>query len=90
MTREVIMADIMFDIVKHYGAISEEKGGWKKEVNLVSWNNRNPKIDIRDWAPGHEKMGKGITLTQEEAVKLMEVIAGALEKQDPADRPFSR
>jgi hypothetical protein len=55
--------------------LSEGKGSWKKEVNLVSWNDREPKIDIRDWLPNHEKMGKGITLTQEEAIQL----AGLLE-----------
>jgi hypothetical protein len=68
------MADISFDIVKHFGVISEEKGGWKKELNLVSWNGRTPKLDLRDWSPGHEKMGKGITLTQNEAVKLVELL----------------
>jgi hypothetical protein len=72
------MADISFDILKHFGVLSEERTGWKKEVNLVSWSGRNPKIDIREWAPGHEKMGKGITLTQEEAVQLMELLAAAL------------
>jgi hypothetical protein len=73
------MADITYNIEKTFGVISEEKSGWKKEVNLVSWNNRNPKIDIRDWSSGHEKMGKGITLTKEEAVKLMELLTGAIE-----------
>jgi hypothetical protein len=77
------MSDITFDIVKHYGVLSEEKGGWKKEINLVSWNGRNPKFDIRDWAPGHEKMGKGITLSREEAARLMGLIAGALEEKAP-------
>jgi len=68
------MADITFDIVKSYGVISEEKGGWRKELNLVSWNGRTPKLDIRDWSPDHEKMGKGITLTKEEAGKLAELL----------------
>ncbi|GHV63288.1 hypothetical protein AGMMS49587_12840 [Spirochaetia bacterium] len=76
------MADITYDILKHYGVISEEKGGWKKEINLVSWNGRNPKIDIRDWAPGHEKMGKGITLSREEATILGELLVVALEKPE--------
>lgn len=71
------MADITFDVMKHYGVISEEKTGWKKEVNLVSWNGRPPKIDIRDWDPGHEKMGKGITLSKEEAQKLAEILTKA-------------
>jgi hypothetical protein len=76
------MADITFDIMKHFGVVSEDKGGWKKELNLVSWNGRNPKIDIRDWSPGHEKMGKGITLTSEEGAKLAELLALALAKPE--------
>jgi hypothetical protein len=75
------MADISFDIVKHFGVISEEKGGWKKELNMVSWNGRTPKFDLRDWAPGHEKMGKGVTLDKDEAAKLAELLTLAL--QDP-------
>jgi hypothetical protein len=72
------MADITFDIVKHFGPVSEEKSGWKKELNLVSWNGRSPKFDVRDWAPGHEKMGKGVTLSRDEAAKLAELLAVAL------------
>ncbi|MDR0289854.1 MAG: hypothetical protein LBI06_02860 [Treponema sp.] len=68
------MADISFDIVKHFGVIAEEKGGWRKELNLVSWNGRTPKFDVRDWSPGRDKMGKGITLTKDEAAKLAELI----------------
>jgi hypothetical protein len=69
------MEEIQFDVIQHFGVISEGKGGWKKELNLVSWSGRAPKLDIRDWAPGHEKMGKGITLTREEAAKLAELLA---------------
>ncbi|MFP3090486.1 hypothetical protein LQZ21_09190 [Treponema sp. TIM-1] len=72
------MPDITYDIIKSYGILSEERGGWKKELNLVSWNGRTPKFDLRDWAPGHEKMGKGITLTREEAIKLAEYLSSAL------------
>jgi hypothetical protein len=80
--RRKIMAEISFDIVKHFGVISEEKGGWKKELNSVSWNGRAPKLDIRDWAPGHEKMGKGVTLTEEEAAELVELLTAALAKPE--------
>ncbi|GHU83672.1 hypothetical protein FACS189468_8990 [Spirochaetia bacterium] len=73
------MPDISFDILKNYGVLSEEKSGWKKELTLVSWNGRNPKFDLRDWAPDHEKMGKGITLTREEAEKLAELLKAALD-----------
>ncbi|GHV89372.1 hypothetical protein AGMMS50267_17320 [Spirochaetia bacterium] len=75
------MPDISYDILKCFGVISEEKGGWKKELNLVSWNGRSPKFDIRDWEPGHQKMGKGITLTREEAELLSEYLQTALETQ---------
>jgi hypothetical protein len=75
-----VMDSIKFDIVKHFGFISSEKSGWKKELNLVSWSGRTPKLDIRDWAPGHEKMGKGITLTEEEAAQLAELLVSALAK----------
>jgi hypothetical protein len=76
------MADITFEIVKPIGVISEEKGGWRKELNLVSWNGRTPKLDIRDWSPDHAKMGKGVTLTKEEAAKLAELIQGAVKSEE--------
>ena len=64
------MADIKFEITEHIGVLSEGSKGWTKEINRVSWNDRDPKIDIREWSPDHTKMGKGITLTDEEAQKL--------------------
>ena len=60
------MAGIKYDIVKEVGVVSENSSGWTKEINLISWNDRAPKYDIRDWAPGHEKMGKGVTLSADE------------------------
>ena len=76
------MDNFSFEVVKHFGVISQEKSGWQKELNLVSWSGRTPKFDIRDWAPGREKMGKGITLTQAEAVELVKLLNLALEKQE--------
>lgn len=70
------MADIKFEIKKSIGVISESSKGWTKELNLVSWNGAAPKYDIRDWDPEHEKMGKGVTLTEEEMMKLKELIEG--------------
>lgn len=64
------MADIKYDIVEEIGVISENAKGWKKELNLISWNGAAPKYDIRDWAPEHEKMGKGITMTEAEIESL--------------------
>ena len=68
------MSDFKYDVTKHIGVISSEKNNWRKELNLVSWNGRAPKLDIRDWAPDREKMGKGVTLTQEEAEKLVKLL----------------
>ena len=67
------MADFKFDIVEHLGVISEK--GWTKELNLVSWNGARPKFDLRDWAPDHEKMGKGITLSNEEFEALKDLMS---------------
>ena len=64
------MSEFTYEIVEEIGVISENEKGWKKELNLISWNGGEPKYDIRDWAPNHEKMGKGITLTEEEAKQL--------------------
>jgi hypothetical protein len=58
--------DIKFEIIKEIGVLSESSKGWRKELNLVSWNDGAPKYDLRDWAPEHEKMGKGVTLTEDE------------------------
>lgn len=52
------MADIKYEIVKHIAVLAEGSKGWKKELNLVSWNDKEPKYDIREWAPEHTKMGK--------------------------------
>ena len=69
------MADIKYDIVREIGVLSENTKGWRKEINLISWNGGKPKYDIRDWAPGREKMGKGITLTEEEMNALMKAVS---------------
>ena len=70
------MANFSYEIVKHIGVISAGTGGWTKELNLISWNGKDPKYDIRDWAPDKEKMGKGVTLTAEDAKSLLELLQG--------------
>ncbi len=68
------MPDIKFEIVKKIGVLSKSNSGWAKELNLVSWNEREPKYDIREWSPDGEKMGKGATLSKEELVALKELL----------------
>ena len=70
--------NIKYDIIRHIGVISEGTKGWQKEFNLISWNDAAPKYDLRDWAPDHAKMGKGVTLTKEELGKLKELIGAEL------------
>jgi hypothetical protein len=68
------LADIKYEITRSLGILSQGTRGWQKEINLISWNERAPKVDIRDWAPEHEKMGKGITLTREELIHLTDIL----------------
>lgn len=70
------MADIKFQIKEKLGVLSESPKGWNKELTLISWNDKEPKYDIRDWAPGYEKMGKGCTFTKEELKMLRDVLNG--------------
>ena len=64
------MPDFSYEIKTHIGVISNGSGGWTKELNLISWNGKEPKYDIRDWGPDHEKMGKGITLSLKDVMAL--------------------
>ncbi|MDD2494351.1 MAG: YdbC family protein [Tissierellia bacterium] len=68
------MADIKYEITEELSVLSESSRGWTKEINLVSWNDREPKFDIREWSPEHERMGKGVTLSKEEAKILRDVL----------------
>lgn len=68
------MADFKYEIVEEIGVLSTSPKGWQKELNKISWNGGEPKYDIRDWAPEHEKMGKGVTLSEEELQKLKELL----------------
>ncbi|EUJ30540.1 hypothetical protein MFLO_10393 [Listeria floridensis FSL S10-1187] len=68
------MAGIEYEIVEEIGVLSTNARGWSKELNRISWNGREPKFDIRDWSEDHSKMGKGVTLTDEEAQKLKELL----------------
>ena len=68
------MSEITFEIKHHIGVLSESAKGWTKELNLVSWNGRAPKYDIREWSPEHDKMGKGVTFTNEEIENLRNLL----------------
>lgn len=63
--------DIQNEIIHEIAVLGESDSGYTKEINLISWNGAKPKYDIRSWSPGREKCGKGITLTEAEAKKLL-------------------
>ena len=67
--------ELSYEIIKTRAVLSTSKSGWSKELNLVAWNGKEPKYDIREWSPEHDKMGKGITLSDDEFAKLKEILA---------------
>ena len=70
--------EISFEIIETLGVLSTSTKGWTKELNLISWNGREPKFDLRAWSPEHDKMGKGVTLSKEE----LDALKGILEKRE--------
>ncbi|MBO5449606.1 MAG: YdbC family protein [Ruminococcus sp.] len=68
------MAELKFEIIEHIGVLSENAKGWTKELNKVSWNERPAKYDLREWSPDHSRMGKGITLTDEDIEALKAIL----------------
>lgn len=68
------MSEIKYEIIKQIGVLSKASSGWSKELNLISWNDREAKYDLRDWSPDRAKMGKGATLSREELLALKELL----------------
>lgn len=80
------MAELKFEITEHIGVLSENAKGWTKELNKVSWNERPAKYDLREWSPDHSRMGKGITLTDEDINALRDLLNG--EEDDINEEDF--
>lgn len=68
------MSDFKYEILESIGVISTSSGGWTRELNLVSFNDREGKYDLRDWAPDRNSMSKGFSFTREELAKLKELL----------------
>ncbi|WP_099203236.1 YdbC family protein [Miniphocaeibacter massiliensis] len=73
------MSEFKFEIVENIGILSENAKGWRKELNLVSWSEREAKYDIREWNPDHTRMSKGVTFTEDEMKILLELLKDELE-----------
>ncbi len=68
------MTEIKYEIIKQIGVLSTSASGWTKELNLISWNDREPKYDLRDWSADRKRRGKGVTLSVEELLVLKELL----------------
>ncbi len=68
------MSEFKYEIVERLGVLQVSSGGWTKEFNMVSWNERDPKYDIREWSPDRAKMSKGVSFTKDEIMKLREML----------------
>ena len=79
------MREIQYEIVKEIAVLSTGDSGYTKEINLISWNGKEPKYDIRSFSPNREKCGKGITLNADEAAALLK----ALQKELNSERQLA-
>ena len=66
---------VRYEVVERIGVLNRKKSGWTREVNVVAWNGNEPKVDIREWDPQHERMSRGVTLLEEEAEVLAKYLA---------------
>lgn len=71
--------DLKYEIINSIGIISTTASGWNLELNRVSWNGKEPKYDLRSWSPDHKKMGKGVTLSEEELISLNTLLIKEIE-----------
>ena len=76
------MREIQYEIVKEIAVLSTGDSGYRKEINLISWNGKEPKYDIRSFSPNREKCGKGITLNADEAAALLKALQKELNSED--------
>ena len=68
------MAEFKYEITERIAVLSQSPNGWERQLNMVSWNDREPKYDIRDWSPDGSKMGKGISMTKEDLIALKGIL----------------
>ncbi|HIS96281.1 MAG TPA: hypothetical protein IAC19_11005 [Candidatus Ventricola gallistercoris] len=74
--------ELKFEIINEIGVVAEHKAGWRIELNRISWNGNEPKYDLRNWGPERSKMGKGITLTEQEIRNLHKILSTEVDFLD--------
>ena len=81
--------DITFNITHHFGVLDTSQSGWTKEVNLVEWNGKPEKLDIREWDPEHEHMSRGVTLRKNETLTLLDILYRNFGEELKTSRSFN-
>lgn len=71
---KIMKKEINCNIIREIAVLSSNQNGWQLELNEVAWNDGTPKLEFRRWAPNHEKCNRGVTLTAEEATKLLSAL----------------
>jgi len=71
--------DLKYEIINSIGVVSTTASGWNLELNRVSWNGKEPKYDLRSWSPDHKKMGKGVTMSEDELISLCSLLNKEIE-----------
>lgn len=71
--------ELKYEIINSIGVVSTTTSGWNLELNRVSWNGKEPKYDLRSWSPDHKKMGKGVTMSEDELISLCSLLNKEIE-----------
>ena len=87
------MAELKFEIIKYIGTLHSrefKKQGftevWSLEMNIVSWNNNVPKLDIREWSADHKRMSKGITIPLEDTERMAMLLHNYVAERSENER----
>ena len=68
--------EVTFEIVERIGALDAPNDkGWTRELNVVAWNGGEPKLDVRDWSADHQRMTRGITMTEKQGMRFARLLA---------------
>lgn len=67
-----MMADLKYEVVEKILSVNDGSSDWDLELNLISWNGKEPKYDLRKWSQDGTKMSKGLTMTEDEAILLFQ------------------
>lgn len=65
--------EFSYELIEFLGSLNE-KEGWSKSVVRIAWGENPVTIDVRNMNIMAERMGKGISLSDEEADRLVDIL----------------